>query len=244
MKKSAGVRAAPAMKKALAASKTTVMKKKAASTSASAVMQPAMKKTLVVSKALVMKKKAASTSASAVMQQQSKVVTKMLAPKESDAVVITSNGEIPVHSQVLALSSPVFNSMLKESSEKSMPGHLKLLNQSKKDFATFYQLLMPVSGRQVKISDNNLDGVFSLCREYKVGPLVAECEDLVGKLPLMARLLMAHKHGLTQLYFKTAGKIASSYRMHDLNVLKDHPKVLSDVVKRMKTGRSNKGPQL
>merc|ERR1712032_596603 len=96
-------------------------------------------------------KKTSGASVAAAIEKVPTAVVENCAPKQPDMVVVTANGEVPVHSQVLALASPVFKSMLESVQEESVLRRLKLKNQSKKEFLAFYQLLMPASGRHAKI---------------------------------------------------------------------------------------------
>mmetsp|Transcript_135750 Transcript_135750/g.378244 ORF Transcript_135750/g.378244 Transcript_135750/m.378244 type:complete len:243 (+) Transcript_135750:123-851(+) len=164
--------------------------------------------------------------------QQSEGVT-----QRTDMVLVFGEAgddvEMPVHSLILCLASPVFNAMLSTDMVEKDGRRVRVEAASREDFAEFYRFLLPLCGRSMSLSERNVDSLLTLSDYYQVEPLKEECERFLEALPVsVPRLLQAHRHGLRRQYERCAEAIAQSFHEHDMSVLSRHNDIMLDVVLR------------
>lgn len=158
-------------------------------------------------------------------------------PNCSDMVLVFGEAggesEMPVHSVLLRLASPVFEAMLSTDMAEKESRRVRVEAASFEDFAEFYKFLLPLRGRTMKLSESNVDSMLAISDYYQVEPLKEECAAVLEGLPVsVPRLLQAHRHGLRRQYERCAEAIGQCFHKHDLTLLSRHTDILMDVVLR------------
>jgi len=162
------------------------------------------------------------------------VVATFAAAETTDVtLVFGGDEEMGAHSQVLALASPVFASMLTSPMAEAGTKRINVDTSGKKEFTVFYQLINPLSARITHVTKDNVDAVLNLADYYQVEHLKQECEEVLLSLePSVGRLLQADQHFLMRQYNRCADAIAKTFPSHDFSSLVPHPTVFMDVFKR------------
>lgn len=139
--------------------------------------------------------------------------------------------ELPMQSSILRAVSPVFDAMLASQMHEAHTHRIHIQNATYSQFKEFYEIMLPLVGRRIVISNDNIDHLLSLSQYYQVQPLIDECLACLGNVrATVPRLLMAHQFELKSEYKRFVSEIGSSFSEHDLSALKDYPKVLLDIV--------------
>ena len=132
--------------------------------------------------------------------------------KFSDVVLVVEGEKLHVHRAVLALCSPVFETMLtsefqeKEKKEISLPG--KKANEVKE----LLQVIYPTVERKPpdEIKEENCHYLLSLAHEYQMAAITQRCEDFIVKIMkesfstkknpgIIAELVFAQTYNLKKL---------------------------------------------
>jgi hypothetical protein len=132
-----------------------------------------------------------------------------------------------VHSAVLTEASPVFASMLRCGMSEDLTRRIDVRGVDRVEFEEFYRFLIP--GSVEEVTEMNVEYVFYLADFFQVGPLRAECERVLERLPVSAKLLcMASRFGLPQLYSRCVADLTDPEEVLDLRdpLLVAHPDVL------------------
>lgn len=128
---------------------------------------------------------------------------------EPDIMVLVEGEGFKMHSQVLALSSPVFCQLLSSGMLESHTRQIELPGKSKEEFRVFQSFLQPVAGRQARIVNGNVDMLLPWFDEYQVVSLKRECETLLLTMPCnIERLVQAARFNLHDQYKRCLREIA------------------------------------
>jgi len=142
--------------------------------------------------------------------------------------------ELPVHSQVLRIASPVFDAMFEADMKERSDMRFRVDIASKDEFRDFYNCLLPGGQSSAMLSEQNVDSMLALSDYYQVQFMRDVCTDFLSELPVSpSRLLQARKHGLMQLYERCVDAIAEDVNQHDLAELTNNGDILLDVISRM-----------
>ena len=171
--------------------------------------------------------------------------------KFSDVVLVVEGEKLHVHRAVLALCSPVFETMLtsefqeKEKKEISLPG--KKANEVKE----LLQVIYPTVERKPpdEIKEENCHYLLSLAHEYQMAAISQRCEDFIVKImkesfsakkdpDIIAELVFAQKYHLKKLK-QASIELAQSLTLPELKKQKGcneiDPKNLQEIMERMIT---------
>ena len=171
--------------------------------------------------------------------------------KFSDVVLVVEGEKLHVHRAVLALCSPVFETMFtsefqeKEKKEISLPG--KKANEVKE----LLQVIYPTVERKPpdEIKEENCPYLLSLAHEYQMAAISQRCEDFIVKImkesfsakkdpDIIAELVFAQKYHLKKLK-QASIELAQSLTLPELKKQKGcneiDPKNLQEIMERMIT---------
>lgn len=179
-------------------------------------------------------------------EKMAQLASKQEAMPAPDAIVMCDKKELPVHSMVLQLASPVFHSMLTSGMDECNTKCIKVNADiaSFRQFKEFYRLLTPVRGRTIQISATNVDYLLRLSEYYQVVHVKHECERCLDKLPVtVPRLLQASEFDLKRQYRRCVIEIARSYENHSPDSLEAHPKIMLDLLKELRNHCKHMGEQ-
>ena len=147
-------------------------------------------------------------------------------PEGGDLVATFEDGELVVHSQVLAMASPVFKAMLSGDMKEAASKRVDIGIATVEGFKEFYGFLTPGQSRKAKVSERNVEELLEIAGYYQVDFLRNECEKFLLKAPgSVDGLLLASKYNLQQLQNHCIAS-ASSWTQSSLEVLEAHPKIL------------------
>jgi len=151
----------------------------------------------------------------------------------SDAVAVFGDGqeEMPVHSQVLRIVSPVFNAMFASDMKEASTRRVQIDLASRPDFAVFYRCLLPGEVCASHISAGNVCSLLELSDYYQIEFLKDSCIEVLRNCPAsIPKLIMAKKHAPQELYDRLLSDVMASKQKHDFSTLKAHADILYDMV--------------
>ena len=118
-------------------------------------------------------------------------------------VVIEFQDEEPleVHSAILRLASPVFDSMLAGDMLEGQSKRVSAKDFKRADFEAFYRFLGPLALCEKGLTDESVAQVLPLAEYYQVGALKMLCAQHLEKGPATVELLiLAKRFALDELY--------------------------------------------
>ena len=160
--------------------------------------------------------------------------------KFSDVVLVVEGEKLHVHRAVLALCSPVFETMLtsefqeKEKKEISLPG--KKANEVKE----LLQVIYPTIERKPpdEIKEENCHYLLILAQEYQMAAITQRCEDFIVKImkesfsakknpDIIAELVFAQTYNLKKLK-QASIELAQSLTLPELKKQKGYDEIHSE----------------
>ena len=160
--------------------------------------------------------------------------------KFSDVVLVVEGEKLHVHRAVLALCSPVFETMFtsefqeKEKKEISLPG--KKANEVKE----LLQVIYPTVERKPpdEIKEDNCHYLLSLAHEYQMAAISQRCEDFIVKImkesfsgkknpDIIAELVFARTYNLKKLK-QASIELARSLTLPELKKQKGYDEIHSE----------------
>eukprot|EP00747_Dinoflagellata_sp_TGD_P171260 gnl/TRDRNA2_/TRDRNA2_204931_c0_seq1.p1 gnl/TRDRNA2_/TRDRNA2_204931_c0~~gnl/TRDRNA2_/TRDRNA2_204931_c0_seq1.p1 ORF type:complete len:255 (-),score=35.11 gnl/TRDRNA2_/TRDRNA2_204931_c0_seq1:90-854(-) len=139
--------------------------------------------------------------------------------------------EVPVHSQVLRLASPVFDAMFEQDMAEQRSKRFKVDKVSKDDFMIFYQCLLPGARPESLVSETNLETVLMLSDYYQVQFMKDVCANILESLSVsIPKLVLARKYGLERQYSKFLGAILDDLAQYDFALLNGDPDTMMDII--------------
>ena len=171
--------------------------------------------------------------------------------KFSDVVLVVEGEKLHVHRAVLALCSPVFETMLtsefqeKEKKEISLPG--KKANEVKELLQVIYPTVERKPPDEIKVE--NCHYLLSLAHEYQMAAITQRCEDFIVKImkesfsvkkdpDIIAELVFAQTYNLKKLK-QASIELAQSLALPELKKQKGYneidPENLQEIMERMIT---------
>ncbi|XP_022792457.1 BTB and MATH domain-containing protein 15-like isoform X2 [Stylophora pistillata] len=136
----------------------------------------------------------------------------------SDTVLVVEDKRFHVHRSILAISSPVFNTMFQSSFKEATSTEIPFPG---KKAEKIYELLCMIYPFPLQISDqHDVRSLLELSREYQISKLSARCEErLLQKQSSVELVILAQEFSLTRLLEKC---LASLARMN-IQELKNSP---------------------
>ena len=154
-------------------------------------------------------------------------------PEGGDLVAKFEDGELVLHSQVLAMASPVFKAMLSTDMKEAASKRIDIEIATVEGFKEFYAFLTPGPSRKVKVSGKNVEQLLEISAYYQVEFLRDECENfLLGTPGSVNSLLLASKYNVEKLYRHCLSS-CHKWMESSLKPLEAHPKILMDVASRL-----------
>lgn len=158
-----------------------------------------------------------------------------VAVDSSDAVAVFGNSqeELPVHSQVLRIASPVFNAMFTSGMTEATTRRIEIDLASKDDFHDFYKCLLPGGSSDLmlalSINAETIGSMLALSDYYQIIFLKDACIRVLEGCPgTTANLILAKKYGLSELYKKFLQDVMSCRPKQDFTILRGHSDILID----------------
>mmetsp|Transcript_18344 Transcript_18344/g.35958 ORF Transcript_18344/g.35958 Transcript_18344/m.35958 type:complete len:249 (+) Transcript_18344:51-797(+) len=137
---------------------------------------------------------------------------------EGDVVIVIGEDEIPAHTQVLSIASPVFKAMLASNMTEAQSLRIPIDMVTKEQFLEFYGLLKPLAWNANMISEANVDAMLLLSDYYQVKLIKARCEKVLVEMPVsLARLMQADTHGLQPQYERCLKEVSANFHKYDVN---------------------------
>ena len=150
-------------------------------------------------------------------------------------ILIAGNEAVMASSHVLAAASRVFEAMLASGMKESQTKKIKLAEKTKEEVELFLQLIHPVSGRHVRVTNDNVGHLLPLLVEYQVEGLEEECEAaLMSGACSCDRLLMAKKFGMARAATKIITDLALKFPDVDISRLSGSPDVANEFLIELK----------
>jgi len=130
-----------------------------------------------------------------------------------DVELVVSGGDVLyANSGILAAASPVFAAMLSSDMVEGRTRKVRLEDKSKEAIESFLRIIHPVSGRLVKITADNIDGLVPLFEEYQVEGFTEECEAaLLGFPASFDRLAFARRFGFDRAARRLVDELAEQF---------------------------------
>ena len=164
-----------------------------------------------------------------------------------DAIAVFEDEELPVHSYLLRMVSPVFEAMFSSTMVEGESKRFVVDVASKDQFSTLCSWLHPLSGRKVLIKEENVDYMLKLSNYYQIDELKEQCRSFLLRLVYagppprsapkgvtVARLLLAQEAGLKDIVERFIPLIGHYLDEFDLSPLDDHPQILAAVIANVK----------
>lgn len=146
--------------------------------------------------------------------------------------VVVEGTAMEVSSAILAMSSPVFASMLASGMKEGAERRIELPGKCQVEFEAFLTFLHPVTGRAAKITEENVDFLLQWFDEYEVASLKEECQAFLLTLPCsVGRLLQARRFSLDRQYTRCLQAVGDDFeRMEIEKVALEAPEVMVELV--------------
>eukprot|EP00747_Dinoflagellata_sp_TGD_P050130 gnl/TRDRNA2_/TRDRNA2_146583_c0_seq1.p1 gnl/TRDRNA2_/TRDRNA2_146583_c0~~gnl/TRDRNA2_/TRDRNA2_146583_c0_seq1.p1 ORF type:complete len:283 (+),score=66.63 gnl/TRDRNA2_/TRDRNA2_146583_c0_seq1:23-850(+) len=149
----------------------------------------------------------------------------------ADVEVIVEHEHFPMHSQVLALASPVFAAMLQSGMQEGQTKRIVLEGKSKAEFEVFCSFMSPFAGRRAQINPENVDFLLQWFDEYQALSMKDECEELLLSMPCdTKRLMQAAKFGLSKQYNRCLEAVAKNFYTMPIETLAECPDICRDLL--------------
>mmetsp|Transcript_158872 Transcript_158872/g.280677 ORF Transcript_158872/g.280677 Transcript_158872/m.280677 type:complete len:214 (+) Transcript_158872:22-663(+) len=137
------------------------------------------------------------------------------------------------HSLLLCLASPVFDAMWNSGMSESREKFVKIEVATKDEFANFYEMLKPISGRKVSITSLNVSSLLTLSEYYQIENMKEECVEFLNQSPITVCLLVQAKlHKLDELYAKCLNGVVETFDCQNFDSLLGHEDVAIDVMQK------------
>eukprot|EP00438_Fugacium_kawagutii_P012816 Skav200469 [mRNA] locus=scaffold5182:38929:39501:- [translate_table: standard] len=129
-------------------------------------------------------------------------------------------------------TSPVFEKMLTQDMVEKESQRISLPGKCPKEFQVLLQFLQPRTGRQQKVTDENVDFLVRWCDEYGIDSLKIECVEFIKRQPpSMHRLVQAHGLGLNDVAQKMIDHLIEKGET-DWKTVYAHPELMQKVMER------------
>jgi len=146
-----------------------------------------------------------------------------------------SENELPVHSLILRLCSPLFDAMLQSDMQESKSSRVAVKVCSKAEFEEFYNSVLPFGHLNSRLTPENVDSMLAISDFYQVGPLRSECAAFMSTVPAtLPRLVLAWKLGLAEQYGEFLAQLAPTLDRADALRLSAYPDIAVDMMLQMR----------